>query len=53
MTALQAGASRAAEERVEKPAGPGSSGLLRSLTVKVGSALLTLLFVLVFLAPWM
>ena len=48
MTALQAGASLAAEERFEKPVGPGSSGLLRSLAVKLGSALITLLFVLVF-----
>jgi peptide/nickel transport system permease protein len=48
VTALQAGASLAAEERFEKAAGPGSSGLLRSLAVKIGSALLTLLFVLVF-----
>jgi peptide/nickel transport system permease protein len=47
VTALQAGASLAAEERFEK-GGPGSSGLLRSLAVKIGSALLTLLFVLVF-----
>ena len=40
MTALQAGASMTAEERFEN-AGPGSPGLLRSLAVKVGSALVT------------
>jgi len=44
VTALQAGASLAAEERFEK-GGPGSGGLLRSLAVKISSALLTLLFV--------
>ena len=47
MTALQAGAGRAAEERFER-ADSRPTGLLRSLVVKVSSALLTLLFVLVF-----
>src|SRR6266571_4729901 len=46
MTALQAGAGLAAQERHEAAA-PGSSGLLRALSVKIGSALLTLFFVLV------
>ena len=47
MTALQAGAARAAEERFER-ADSRPTGLARSLAVKLGSALLTLLFVLVF-----
>ena len=46
MTALQAGAGLAAQERHEAGA-PGSSGLLRTLSVKISSALLTLFFVLV------
>jgi peptide/nickel transport system permease protein len=46
VTALQAGAGLAAQERHEAGA-PGSSGLLRSLSVKVSSALVTLFFVLV------
>ena len=47
MTALQAGAARAAEERFER-ADSRPTGLARGLVVKLGSALLTLLFVLVF-----
>jgi peptide/nickel transport system permease protein len=46
VTALQAGAGLAAQERHEAAA-PGSSGLLRTLSVKISSALLTLFFVLV------
>jgi peptide/nickel transport system permease protein len=47
VTALQAGAGLAAQERMEA-GGPRSSGLLRTLYVKIASALLTLFFVLVF-----
>jgi peptide/nickel transport system permease protein len=47
VTALQAGAGLAAEERFEA-GGPAGSGLLRSIAVKTGSALITLFFVLVF-----
>jgi peptide/nickel transport system permease protein len=47
VTALQAGAGLAAEERFEA-GGPAGSGLLRSVAVKTGSALITLFFVLVF-----
>jgi peptide/nickel transport system permease protein len=46
MTALQAGAGLAAQDHLEAAA-PGSSGLPRTLYVKIGSALLTLFFVLV------
>ena len=47
MTALQAGADLAAEERFEG-GGPAGGGALRLIAVKTGSALITLLFVLVF-----
>lgn len=47
MTALQAGAAPAAEERFEA-GGPPGSGVPRLIAVKVGSAVVTLFFVLVF-----
>jgi peptide/nickel transport system permease protein len=47
VSALQAGASLEAHDHLATEA-PGSSGLARVLWVKVGSALLTLFFVLVF-----
>lgn len=47
MTALQPGARLEARDHLETE-GPGSSSLPRVLSVKIGSALLTLFFVLVF-----
>ena len=47
MTALQPGARLEARDHLETE-GPGSSSLPRVLLVKIGSALLTLFFVLVF-----